>query len=61
VIGAGVAMFIMYLSTFASLRLTQRTYYERYRFAHVFAGLTREWSSTSPWTCPGCANRPADG
>src|ERR687895_376178 len=41
VIGAGVAMFIMYLSTFASLRLTQRTYYERYRFADVFAGLTR--------------------
>ena len=25
VIGAGVAMFIMYLSTFASLRLTQST------------------------------------
>jgi putative ABC transport system permease protein len=41
VIGAGVAMFIMYLSTFASLRLTQQTYYERYRFAHVFAGLVR--------------------
>ena len=41
VIGAGVAMFIMYLSTFASLRDTQNTYYERYRFAHVFAGLTR--------------------
>lgn len=41
VIGAGVAMFIMYLSTFASLRATQNTYYERYRFAHVFAGLTR--------------------
>ena len=41
VIAAGVAMFIMYLSTFDSLRLTQRTYYERYRFAHVFAGLTR--------------------
>jgi putative ABC transport system permease protein len=41
VIGAGVAMFIMYLSTFASLRLTQATYYERYRFADVFAGLTR--------------------
>jgi putative ABC transport system permease protein len=41
VIGAGVAMFIMYLSTFHSLRLTQETYYERYRFAHVFAGLTR--------------------
>ncbi|HSC28285.1 MAG TPA: hypothetical protein VLD67_13485, partial [Vicinamibacterales bacterium] len=41
VIGAGVAMFIMYLSTFESLRLTQQTYYERYRFADVFAGLTR--------------------
>lgn len=41
VIGAGVAMFIMYLSTFHSLRLTQQTYYDRYRFAHVFAGLTR--------------------
>jgi putative ABC transport system permease protein len=41
VIGAGVAMFIMYLSTFSSLRLTQRTYYERYRFAHVFASLVR--------------------
>lgn len=41
VIGAGVAMFIMYLSTFHSLRLTQQTYYERYRFADVFAGLTR--------------------
>ena len=41
VIGAGVAMFIMYLSTFASLRATQATYYERYRFADVFAGLTR--------------------
>ena len=41
VIGAGVAMFIMYLSTFHSLRLTQQTYYERYRFAQVFTGLTR--------------------
>jgi putative ABC transport system permease protein len=41
VIGAGVAMFIMYLSAFASLRLTQHTYYERYRFADVFASLTR--------------------
>jgi putative ABC transport system permease protein len=41
VIAAGVAMFIMYLSTFHSLRLTQETYYDRYRFAHVFAGLVR--------------------
>ncbi|OFW11500.1 MAG: ABC transporter permease [Acidobacteria bacterium RIFCSPLOWO2_02_FULL_67_36] len=41
VIGAGVAMFITYLSTFASLRLTQTMYYERYRFADVFTGMTR--------------------
>src|SRR5687768_1709143 len=41
VMGAGVAMFIMNLSTFHSLRLTQTTYYERYRFADVFAGLKR--------------------
>jgi putative ABC transport system permease protein len=41
VIGAGVAMFIMYLSTFHSLRLTQEAYYERYRFGHVFTRLTR--------------------
>lgn len=41
VIGAGVAMFIMYLSTFHSLRLTQQTYYERYRFAQIFSALTR--------------------
>ncbi|MEM7357389.1 MAG: ABC transporter permease, partial [Acidobacteriota bacterium] len=41
VIGAGVAMFIMYLSTFESLRLTQEAYYERYRFADVFVSLKR--------------------
>jgi putative ABC transport system permease protein len=41
VMAAGVAMFVMYLSTFASLRDTQATYYERYRFGHVFAGLVR--------------------
>jgi putative ABC transport system permease protein len=41
VIGAGVAMFIMYLSAFHSLRLTQTTYYDRYRFADVFLSLKR--------------------
>jgi putative ABC transport system permease protein len=41
VIAAGVAMFVMYLSTFHSLRLTQQTYYDRYRFADVFASMTR--------------------
>ncbi|HEX6975377.1 MAG TPA: FtsX-like permease family protein [Vicinamibacterales bacterium] len=41
VIAAGVAMFVMYLNVFQSLRLTQQAYYERYRFGDVFAGLTR--------------------
>lgn len=41
VIGVGVLMFIMYLSTFHSLHLTRDTYYERQRFAHVFASLKR--------------------
>ena len=41
VIGAGVAMWITYLSAFDSLRLTQSAYYDRYRFADVFAGLKR--------------------
>ena len=41
VIGAGLTMFIMYLSTFDSLRLTQSTYYDRYRFADVFLAVKR--------------------
>ncbi len=41
VIAAGVTMFIMYLSTFESLMRTQEAYYERYRFAEVFANLKR--------------------
>ena len=41
VIGAGVAMLVMYLSNFDSLRLTQTAFYERSRFADVFAGLKR--------------------
>ncbi len=41
VIAAGVAMFINYLSTFESLRSSQETYYQRYRFADVFASLRR--------------------
>ena len=41
VIAAGVAMFVMYQSTFQSLRLTQEAYYDRYRFADVFASLKR--------------------
>jgi putative ABC transport system permease protein len=41
VIAAGVAMFAMYLSNFDSLRRTQHAYYERQRFADVFASLKR--------------------
>ncbi len=41
VIGAGLAMFVAYLSTFASLERSQARYYERYRFADVFAQLKR--------------------
>ncbi|RPH56718.1 MAG: ABC transporter permease, partial [Acidobacteria bacterium] len=41
VIGAGVAMFVAYLSNFDSLRLTQSAYYDRYRFADVFARAKR--------------------
>ncbi len=41
VIGAGVAMFIAYLSTFTSLQRSRDQYYDRYRFAEVFAPLAR--------------------
>jgi putative ABC transport system permease protein len=41
VVAAGVAMFVMYLSNFDSLRRTQSAYYERQRFADVFASLKR--------------------
>ena len=34
-------MFVLMLSTFDSLGLTQHSYYERYRFADVFASLKR--------------------
>jgi putative ABC transport system permease protein len=41
VVAAGVSMYVMYLSNFASLRQTQQAYYERQRFADVFASLKR--------------------
>lgn len=37
VIGCGVAMSVMSLSTLRSLHATRQTYYERFRFAEVFA------------------------
>jgi len=41
VIASGMAVFVMYLSTFDSLRLTQSAYYDRFRFADVFLTLKR--------------------
>jgi putative ABC transport system permease protein len=41
VIAAGVATFVMSLSTLDSLRRTLNAYYERYRFADVFVHLKR--------------------
>ena len=48
VIAAGVAMFTMYFSTFESLDHTHKTYYDRYRFADVFASLKRAPLATVP-------------
>jgi putative ABC transport system permease protein len=41
VIGAGVALYVLLHSTIDSLSVTQQTYYDRYRFADVFASLRR--------------------
>ena len=41
VVAAGVSMYVMYLANFESLRQTQRAYYQRQRFADVFASLKR--------------------
>ncbi len=57
VIAAGVTMFIMYLSTFESLQRTQEAYYERYRFAEVFAACKRapRWLERRIEQIPGVA------
>ena len=41
VVAAGIAIFVAMLSTFDSLDLSLRTYYDRYRFADIFVSLTR--------------------
>ena len=41
VVASGVAIYVMYLSNFESLRETQRAYYERSRFGDVFVSLKR--------------------
>jgi putative ABC transport system permease protein len=48
VVAAGISMFVMYLSNFDSLRRTQGAYYERQRFADVFASLTRAPMALEP-------------
>lgn len=41
VVASGVTMYVTYLSTFASLRETRAAYYDRQRFADVFATMKR--------------------
>ncbi len=41
VLASGVAMYVAYLSNFDSLRRTQDAYYDRFRFADVFASCKR--------------------
>ena len=48
VIAAAVCVYVMYLGAFESLRLTQRAYYDGYRFADVFASLKRAPLSLEP-------------
>jgi putative ABC transport system permease protein len=48
VVACGVTIFVMYMSTFDSLRRTQRAYYERQRFADVFATAARAPLALSP-------------
>jgi putative ABC transport system permease protein len=55
VIASGVAMYIMSISNFESLRHNQRQYYDRYRFGDVFAGAKRapHWLATRIAAIPG--------
>ncbi len=41
IVASGVGLLVMSLTSLDSLKETAETYYERYRFAHVFANLTR--------------------
>ncbi|HSD09670.1 MAG TPA: ABC transporter permease, partial [Candidatus Binatia bacterium] len=41
VVGCGIASFVSALTTYESLRFSQRAYYETSRFADVFATLER--------------------
>jgi putative ABC transport system permease protein len=48
VIGAGVTMFVTYISNFDSLQTTRANYYQTARFADVFARLKRAPASLEP-------------
>lgn len=41
VVASGVALLVMSLSTYDALRISADTYYERYRFGHVFSSVKR--------------------
>ena len=51
VIASGVGTFVMSLSTLHSLSQSQQSYYERYRFAEVFAQLEASPAVTGPQDC----------
>lgn len=57
VIGCGVAMYVMSLGTLRSLDESRTAYYERYRFAQVFASVKRapEWLARKIASIPGVA------
>jgi len=57
VIGCGVAMYVMSLGTLRSLEESRTAYYERYRFAEVFASVKRapEWLARKIAAIPGVA------
>ncbi len=58
VIGAGATMFVAYLSNFDSLRRTRDTYYERQRFADVFASVKRARARSRARSPPSPASPP---
>lgn len=57
VVACGIAIFVLSRSAYHSLQLTQTAYYDRYRFAHVFAELKRAPASlqTAIAAIPGVA------
>jgi putative ABC transport system permease protein len=47
IVACGIACFVALLSAYQSLQLSQTTYYDRYRFAQVFASLKRSPESVA--------------